>query len=212
MMNLNELYAKISANFWKAEQVASWVERQFVHRRHFPGGGVVDLGNYTLTVPATGTAALLGTTQTFTALKTFSAGISFGNETLSVYDELTSFDVFIGGSGGNPTVAFTVNNGTHVRVGGVVHAWGQAYISSISGGSGQVRVTLPVTVGATQELYPMAGYWYDASANLFKPVTFVAQTGAAHALVLNGATAGDAMQVSELAAGDRLVYGGSYRV
>ncbi len=38
------------------------------------GGGTVALGGFTLTVPATGTAALLGETQTFTGVKTFDAG------------------------------------------------------------------------------------------------------------------------------------------
>lgn len=40
------------------------------------GGTGVNNGSNLLTVPATGTAALLGTAQTFSALKTFSAGIS----------------------------------------------------------------------------------------------------------------------------------------
>jgi hypothetical protein len=37
------------------------------------GGGTVALGGFTLTVPATGTAGLLGTAQTWTALNTFSS-------------------------------------------------------------------------------------------------------------------------------------------
>ena len=39
------------------------------------GAGTLALGGFTLTVPATGTADLLGTAQTFTARKTFSAGL-----------------------------------------------------------------------------------------------------------------------------------------
>ena len=40
------------------------------------GGGTLALGGFTLTVPATGTAALLGTANVFTALNTFDLGIS----------------------------------------------------------------------------------------------------------------------------------------
>lgn len=38
------------------------------------GGGTVALGGFTLTVPATGTAALLATSQTFTAAQNFGTG------------------------------------------------------------------------------------------------------------------------------------------
>ena len=48
------------------------------------GSGTVASGGFTLTVPATGTAALLATAQTFTGLKTFSSGISLGQDTLQL--------------------------------------------------------------------------------------------------------------------------------
>lgn len=47
------------------------------------GGGTLALGGFTLTVPATGTTALLGETQTFTGAKTFSAAVSVTNTTAS---------------------------------------------------------------------------------------------------------------------------------
>ena len=40
----------------------------------FTGGGILATGGYTLTVPATGTAALLGTANVFTAAQTINAG------------------------------------------------------------------------------------------------------------------------------------------
>lgn len=38
-MNLNELYLKISRNFWKSEQITSWVKRYFYERIHFQSEG-----------------------------------------------------------------------------------------------------------------------------------------------------------------------------
>ena len=45
------------------------------------GGTGVNNGSFTLTIPATGTAALLGTAQTFSATNTFSAGLNVGTAT-----------------------------------------------------------------------------------------------------------------------------------
>ena len=41
----------------------------------FTGGGTITLGGFTLTVPATGTAALIARAQSFSATQTFTAGI-----------------------------------------------------------------------------------------------------------------------------------------
>lgn len=42
------------------------------------GGGTIATGGYTMTVPATGTAALLSRVQTFSAIQTFGAAINVG--------------------------------------------------------------------------------------------------------------------------------------
>lgn len=55
------------------------------------GGGAISLGGFTLTVPATGTAALLGTANVFTAAQTFPTGtnsatsINFGTAGTGMY-------------------------------------------------------------------------------------------------------------------------------
>lgn len=58
------------------------------------GGGAIGLGGFTLTVPATGTAALLGVAQTFTAANIFSANGAASTPALSL-----TGSVFTGGSG-----------------------------------------------------------------------------------------------------------------
>ena len=84
--------------------------------------GTLDLGGFTLTVPATGTAALLGTAQTFTAAQTINSTLkvgttgspSIGSPRLYVRGNSTSSDTFalvVDNSSG--TSVFTVqNNGT----------------------------------------------------------------------------------------------------
>ncbi len=105
-------------------------------------------GSYTLTLPATGTPALLGTANTFTLLNTFSAGISLGNETLSNYDEGT-WTPAVTGSTGDPTVTYTVQVGKYTRIGNTVHFSFQLAFNTYSGGSGDLRVSLPFTAANT---------------------------------------------------------------
>lgn len=111
------------------------------------GGGTIDTGGHTLTVPASGTAALLGAAQTFSALQTFSAGLSFGAQTLAAYAEGTWTPV-ITGSTNNPTVTYTIQDGVYTRIGRVVFYSFHIRISTISGGSGNVHVSLPSTAAS----------------------------------------------------------------
>jgi hypothetical protein len=96
----------------------------------------------------------LSIAQTYTALKTFNAGISLGNETLSVYDEGTWVPV-LQGSTGNPTVTYTTQSGIFTRIGRVMFYTVTITISTISGGSGDVRITMPsaVVTGATGAMF-----------------------------------------------------------
>lgn len=111
------------------------------------GGGAIATGGFTLTVPATGTAALIGLAQTFSALQTFSAGIKFANETLSVYRE-GSYTPAITASSSNPTVTYTTQTGEYIQIGKLVFANFQITINTFSGGSGNLRISLPIVVGS----------------------------------------------------------------
>lgn len=83
--------------------------------------GTLSGAGFTLTVPATGTASLLGTAQTYSALKTFSAGLTFGQTTLNWYEEGNWTPVLAdASSGGNLATGTFV--GTFTRKGNEVTA------------------------------------------------------------------------------------------
>jgi hypothetical protein len=90
------------------------------------GGGTVATGGFTATIPATGTVALRGTTNTFTGLITASAGVNFGQDTLSYYDvgpwTPTAYDA---PTAGNQASAVTVSKGWYERRGTTVEVWGR---------------------------------------------------------------------------------------
>lgn len=111
------------------------------------GAGTIATGGYTLTIPATGTASLLALAQTYSALKTFSAGINLGNTTLSNYLQGTWTPVFTG-SGSNPTVAYYLQIGQYTRIGNLVFYYWFIQNTTISGGSGDLRISLPIAVGS----------------------------------------------------------------
>lgn len=95
------------------------------------GSGTVATGGFTLTVPATGTASLLGTAQTYSALKTFSAGLTFGGSTLNTYTEATSFTpVFADASSGGNVASVGAAAGWYTRIGNRV--WVDMFFDNIS--------------------------------------------------------------------------------
>lgn len=132
---------------------ASNADTRKITKANFMGGvltgaGTIATGGFTLTVPATGTASLLGTAQTYSALKTFSAGIAFANETLSTYNEGT-WTPAITASTSNPTITYTSQVGQYLQIGKLVFANFSIVINTYSGGSGNIRVSLPVAVSAS---------------------------------------------------------------
>lgn len=81
-------------------------------------------------------------TRASTGVQTFGAGITFGNETLSTYDEGT-WTPAITGSIANPTVTYSVQAARYTRFNKTVFFALYVQISVISGGSGDVRISLP---------------------------------------------------------------------
>ncbi len=153
--------------------------------------------------------ARLGLAQTFSALKTFSAGINLGGQTLSIYQEST-WTPAIQGSGGNPTVTYGVQSGVFTRIGRVVFYIITLSIATISGGSGDIRLTLPSTVvtGGIGSAY-LSGVDLPGTP---VSVTVNAFAGGAYATiqaVQDNATASPA-QISGLTAGDVIAGSGFY--
>jgi hypothetical protein len=130
------------------------------------GSGTVATGGYTLTVPATGTASLLGAEQTYTSVKTFSAGISLGNETLSVYDEGTWTPSIVGATGTPTGRTYTTRVGRYVRIGKLCFYSFFISISAVgSGDSGDARVSLPVAAANVADYDYVAAPWWSSGAN-----------------------------------------------
>lgn len=172
----------------------------------FQLSGITTGNTRTLTVPnASGTLALLGLAQTFSALQTFSSGINLGNESLTVYDEGT-WTPAIEGSGSNPTVTYGGTlSGTYRRFNDMVFYSFRIPITTISGGSGDIRITLPFTAVTPTGPAALRISGVDVSGT---PITVVfnPNSGSAYGLIYgiydNGAEV--AQQISGLANGDSL--------
>lgn len=116
-----------------AARVASWTDANQIQDAGF----------------ATTEVARLGTAQTNTALKTFSAGLSFGLSTLQNYDQsLTVWNVTITGTGGNPTLSYATRTSRYTRIGDVCFYSFYIVIGTTSGGAGGVLISLPLPAAA----------------------------------------------------------------
>lgn len=176
------------------------------------GAGTIATGGFTLTVPATGTASLLGTAQTYSALKTFSAGISLGNETLSTYDEGT-WTPEVQGSSSNPTITYTTQSGNYWRFNSLVFYRLTIVINTFSGGSGNARITLPIAANGTGAVAPVNLQGIDAPGTHYDAI-FLPSNGNSYGSVffLNDNAAATVMALTALAAGDEISAMGFYQV
>jgi hypothetical protein len=95
--------------------------------------------------------AYLDKAQTFSALKTFSVGLSFGDDTLAAYKIGTWTPVITAGTT-NPTITYGSQDGAYIRIGGVVFYDAVITITAITvAGAGEWRFSLPLTVGRTMQ-------------------------------------------------------------
>lgn len=154
--------------------------------------------------------------QSIAGIKTFSDGISFGNETLATYDEVplnTTWEPVVTGSASNPTVSYSIQEATYTRIGNVVFYSLVVAFSSFSGGSGDVRISLPLTVSSivTPGVCSPSGLDLPGtSAN----VVFSAITGTAYGVlqVAQDNAVPQTVQISGLAATDSIRAAGFYFV
>lgn len=116
-------------------------------------------------------------------------GISFdgGSEWLDDYEE-GSWTPSYGGSTTNPSVTYSLRSGTYVRVGNVVHVWGQLRTSSISSsGSGELRITgLPFTNGIAMWCAGSVSYSQNWATDN-NPVTVAVRVSSAEMTMYHGA-------------------------
>jgi hypothetical protein len=105
------------------------------------GGGTIATGGYTLTVPATGTAALIA-----------------GSTWVPAITATTT----------SPTVTYTTQEGKYYTIGNIVFFSFYLDLATYSGGSGNLRVSLPVGAGTGDEykaVWPVNYETVDLPAN-----------------------------------------------
>jgi hypothetical protein len=138
-----------------ANRIASWKDANTLQDSGvaISGTGTLAMGaGNTLTVPATGTAALLGTAQTFTALQTLNAGLVPGTsqDTFNIFKKGT----WIVGLVNHGSATTSTLTGDYIRIGGSASGASIVFFSIISqfvaagSGAGALRFTLPFPVVA----------------------------------------------------------------
>jgi len=116
-----------------------------------------------------------------------STGILFGSDTaaanaLDDYEEGTWTPV-LQGTGSNPSVGYLTQVGIYTKIGNRIFVSGRVTINSISGGSGDIQITLPIQVGAANNQFPgvvsvgsvdfSAGYTFIVARAITNTSTFV---------------------------------------
>lgn len=152
----------------------------------------------------------LGMTIRSGGVVNFPQGIDFGDDTLDVFGRNT-WTPAITASVSNPTVTYTTQLGDYVRIGPLVFFSLWIDINTISGGSGILRVSLPVGVGTVSGIGSVLLSGVDTPTSTVN-VVFNAVTstsfGTFVAIIDNGANTG--LDVTAFAAGDRLIATGFY--
>lgn len=140
--------------------------------------------------------------QSISGVKTFSNGIAFANETLSTFDEDTSnWTPAIQGSGSNPTVNYSSRIAIYLRFNGWYFVFAQAFISTISGGSGDLRLSLPATTATTTAIYAFTSN-VDWPSGSMLSAACASGTSYARFISHGDNIAPAALQISGLANGD----------
>jgi hypothetical protein len=253
MDNLAELKAWISANFWKQEQVAGWVDRYFIRkgaqaflnglevagvllvktatsasvRLQSTGSGGRDWLWQTAATGSTAAGTTAGDVYLYdntagayrvkvgsTGVMTVPGGIAFANETLANYDQGTwtpalSFPVI-----GDASLTYSAQVGAYTRIGNIVYysATIVCNVFTIGTGSGNLRMSLPITV-ASDDIAPAMFSGLDLAAGT-AGITFVSRTGQTYGEFLEQQdnAAVSIVQAAALASGDVIVVSGFYFV
>lgn len=150
----------------------------------------------------------LATINTWALVQTFTSGITFGGTTLSTF-LVGTWTPAITGSGGNPTITYATQTGTYMRINGWVFFNIKIQVDTVSGGSGSLRISLPIAVvsGLATSAETSNVDWATGSQVYFRPTA-----GQSYGLV---ATQGDniaenAVAVTGLAASDLIEIQGFY--
>lgn len=135
--------------------------------------------------------------------------LNLGEDDLTVYNE-GIWTPTLTGSSGAPTITYTTQNGQFTQIGNVVFYTATIVINTISGGSGDVRCTLPsANARSAVGVANLSGVDTGASTVHVNFSPTASQSFGTFREVQDNAAV-NATQISALAAGDTLAYSGFY--
>jgi hypothetical protein len=187
--------------------IASLTNAQHTHLNAAGGGVLTDAAAL---APASDPTGVFGGSAVFT----FPSGIKVtsAQDNFNVFDEGT-WSPTITGSGSNPTVTYTTRTGTYLKINSAVFCTCNIVINTISGGSGNVLVSLPFTASSTVHVLSAYVEGVDfavAPASIVVITTASAATCSIQALQDNAANS--PLQVSGVATTDIIRFSGVYFV
>jgi hypothetical protein len=156
-----------------------------------------------------------GGTVAIGALTTFAAGITFGDETISTYNQGTWTPTITTSGVAPTTLTYTAQDGKYLQIGNLIFFTFRVSINAftLGSGSGDIRISLPTTVpsgnaNTTRATCGVTGLDLTTPVN----VIFSPTTGQAYGIIIS--TQDNATQVVEqvasLAGGDVIVATGFY--
>lgn len=141
-------------------------------------------------------------------------GISFdkGTNLLSQYSTST-YSPAINGSVSNPTVGYSAQQGNYTKIGNMCFVDYNIATSSISSGSGNLRVTLPVTARASTTTHGAVNF-NKLTVGARSYITAFVNGGTNYAIFLGVTTGADAYtyQISDIASGSGFQVYGSLQI
>jgi hypothetical protein len=153
---------------------------------------------------------VLNLAQSWSAVQTFAGGISMGTNQGATWSPVVT------GSSSNPTITYTGQVGYYTKIGNVVLFTLQVTINTISGGSGDARISLPLTsvnvvAARTRPTVYTSGVAWPNSGTM---VAGFISNNVAYMLIGESSNngGGGAVQISNLAAGDTIAASGLYFV
>lgn len=128
------------------------------------------------------------------------------------YEEDSTYVPTITGSVSNPTVTYTIQNGNWERSGHVIHVSGYIQINTISGGSGNVQISLPFTCSTAFPPIAIMTRTVAWGTSRTQVIGQIEESGAFFTLMgMQNDVTTNTVQISDIAAGDQFVWNGTYR-
>jgi hypothetical protein len=176
------------------------------------GGGTLATGGFTLTVPATGTASLLGVAQTYSALKTYSAGLTFGQNTLNWYEEGTWTPTLAFG-GLSAGLTYSSRTGYFIRIGNLVHLWASVVLSNKGTSNGTATMgTFPYAINSTASSNYVISVFYNIVTGTGAPAARISAGGTTPGMGFYNAGAYTALTDTGFANTSQVDFSITYRV